>query len=143
MMAASLLLLLLAGAGALGLAQLRAMREQEELRRAMQRLAAGMLELARVEAQLQKLRELQQAAELGVDVGTNAVRAVHMGIAAIPFGILEAIPATRHTSRVVRTVHDQISGVVYDSIAGGNRLLGSALRLGLKRREADEKDPEA
>ena len=55
--------------------------------------------------------EIQQAAEMGVHLGTNTVRAVHMGIAAIPFGILEVIPATRHTSRLVRTVHDQISGV--------------------------------
>lgn len=142
MIAASLLLLLLAGAGALGLAQQRALSRQEELRRMMQRLAAAMLELARAEAQLQTLRELQQTAELGVDAGTNAVRAMHMGIAAIPFGILDAIPVTRHTSRLVRTVHDQISGVVYDSIAGGNRLLGSALRLGLKRRDPDQPDAE-
>lgn len=143
MMALSCLLLLLAGAGALGLAQRRTLREQEELRRVMQRLAAAMLEQARAEAQRRTLRELQQAAELGVDVGTNAVRAVHMGIAAIPFGILDAIPVTRHTSRLVRTVHDRISGVVYDSIAGGNRLLGSALRLGLKARDEDRPDGEA
>jgi hypothetical protein len=142
MMAASLLLVLLAGAGALALAQLRAVREQEELRRAMQRLAAAMLEQARAEAQLQTLRELQQVAELGVDLGTKTVRTIHMGIAAIPFGILDAIPVTRHPSRLVRTVHDQISGVVYDSISGGNQLLGSALRLGLGRHDkpADDED---
>jgi hypothetical protein len=138
MMALSLFVLLLAGAGTLGLAQVRARREQEELRRTMQRLAAAILEQARIEAQLQALREVQQAAEMGVDIGTNAVRAIHMGIAAIPFGILEVIPATRHTSRLVRTVHDQISGVVYDSISGGNRLLGSALRIGLKGGDKDK-----
>jgi hypothetical protein len=141
MMAASLLVLL-AGALGLALAQRRAGREQEELRRAMQRLAAAMLEQARAEAQLQALRELQQAAEMGVDLGANTVRAVHMGIAAIPFGILDAIPATRHTSRLVRTVHDQISGVVYDSISGGNRLIGSALRLGLSRRDPPAEKPD-
>jgi hypothetical protein len=143
MIAASLLLLLLAGAAALGLEQVRVVREQEEQRRHMQRLAAAMLEQARAEAQRQTLREIQQAAELGVDVGTNTVRAIHMGIAAIPFGILDAIPVTRHGSRLVRTVHDQISGVVYDSIAGGNRLLGSALRLGLKDRDKDKPEDES
>jgi hypothetical protein len=133
MMAASLLLVLLLGAGSLALAQLRAGREQEEQRRTMLRLAA--------EAQLNTLRELQQAAELGVDIGAKTVRAVHMGIAAIPFGILDAIPVTRHPSRLVRTVHDEISGVVYDSISGGNRLIGSALRLGLgQRRKPDKPD---
>jgi hypothetical protein len=143
MMALSFLLLL-AGSGALHLAQRRTQQELEEQRRAMQRLAAAVLEQARVEAQLQALREVQQAAELGVDIGTNTVRALHMGIAAIPFGILEAIPATRHTSRLVRTVHDQISGVVYDSISGGNRLLGSVLRLGLnggKEEQKPEREP--
>ena len=145
MMAASLLLLLLAGAGVLAQGQVRAVREQEERRRAMQRLAAAMLEQARAEAQRQTLREIQQAAELGVDVGTNTVRAIHMGIAAIPFGILDAIPVTRHPSRLVRSVHDEISGVVYDSISGGNRLLGSALRLGLgqRRKPGDEPDQDA
>jgi len=144
-MAASLLLALLAATAGLALAQRRAAAEQAELRRAMQRLAAAMLEQARAEAQLQALRELQQAAQLGVDLGTSTVRAVHMGIAAIPFGILEAIPVTRPTSRLVRTVHDQISGVVYDSISGGNRLLGSVLRLGLDQRgrPADKPDGEA
>lgn len=139
MMAASLLLVLLLGAGGLALAQSRAEREQEEQRRAMQRLAAAMLEQARAEAQLGTLRELQQAAELGVDIGAKTVRAVHMGIAAIPFGILDAIPVTRHPSRLVRSVHDEISGVVYDSISGGNRLLGSALRLGLGQRGKPDK----
>lgn len=125
--------LLLCGAGALARTQRRAAVEQAALRRSMQRLAAALLEQARVEAQLQTLREIQQTAELGVDLGAKTVRAVHMGIAAIPFGILEAIPVTRPTTQIVRAVHDQISGVVYDSISGGNRLLGSMLRLGLKR----------
>lgn len=142
MTAASLLLALLAGAAALALAQRRAAGEQEELRRAMQRLAAALLEQARAEAQLQALRDLQQAAQTGVALGTDTVRAVHMGIAAIPFGILEAIPVTRHTSRLVRTVHDRISGVVYDSISGGNRLIGSALRLGLNRRAPPQDKPD-
>ncbi len=142
MMAASLLLLALAGAAGLALAQRHAVQEQEELRRTMQRLAAALLEQARAEAQLQALRDLQQAAQTGVELGADTVRAVHMGIAAIPFGILEAIPATRHTSRLVRSVHDQISGVVYDSISGGNRLIGSALRLGLNRRTPPKDEPD-
>lgn len=139
-MVAASLLVLLAGAGGMALAQLRAVREQEELRRAMQRLAAAMLEQARAEAQLQTLRDIQQAAELGVDIGARTVRAVHMGIAAIPFGILDAIPVTRHPSRLVRSVHDRISGVVYDSISGGNQLLGSVLRLGLGQRDKPAED---
>ncbi|HWY24196.1 MAG TPA: hypothetical protein VNX47_04715 [Nevskia sp.] len=136
------MIVLLAGAGGLALAQTRAVREQEELRRAMQRLAAAMLEQARAEAQLQTLRDIQQAAEMGVALGAQTARSIHMGIAAIPFGILDAIPVTRHPSRLVRTVHDQISGVVYDSISGGNQLLGSALRLGLGQRDkpADDED---
>jgi hypothetical protein len=142
MTAASLLLALLAGAAALALAQRQAARGQQELHRAMQRLAAALLEQARAEAQLQALRDLQRVAQTGVELGAGTVRAVHLGIAAIPFGILEAIPVTRPTSRLVRTIHDQISGVVYDSISGGNRLIGAALRLGLNRRAPPQDRPD-
>lgn len=112
--------------------QRRDRRELAAVQLGMRRVAAAMLESARAEAQLATLRQLQRTAEQGVELGASAVRNIHMGIASIPFGILEAIPVTRHPTRIVRSLHDQISGVVYDSISGGNRLLGSALRLGLK-----------
>ena len=132
-MALSLLLLCLAATVTLLLRQRRGKRELAELQLSMRRLAAALLENARAEAQLDTLRQLQRVAEQGVELGASTVRSVHHGIASIPFGILEAIPVTRHPTRIVRGIHDQISGVVYDSISGGNKLLGGVLRLGLKQ----------
>lgn len=131
-----LLTLLLTGAGLLQ--QRRTRRELGALDRSLQRVAAAMLEQARAETQRESLRQVQRAAEKTVHLGASTVRTLHMGIAAIPFGILEAIPATRDTSRLVREVHDQISDVVYDSITGTNRLFGSLLRRSLLPRPQDE-----
>ena len=132
-MAFSLLLLSLAATAAALWQQRRSSRELAAVQLGMRRVAAAFLEGSRVEAQLEDLRQLQKLAEQGVAFGTATVRSVHRGIASIPFGILEAIPVTRHPTRIVRSLHDQISDVVYDSIGGGNKLIGSALRLGLKK----------
>lgn len=132
-MVLSLLLLSLAATAAALWQQRRSSRELAAVQLGMRRVAAAFLEGSRAEAQLEDLRQLQKLAEQGVAFGTATVRSVHRGIASIPFGILEAIPVTRHPTRIVRSLHDQISDVVYDSIGGGNKLIGSALRLGLKK----------
>ena len=133
-MALSLLLLLsLAATLALLRQQRHSSRELTALQLGMRRVAAALLEGSRAKAQLETLRQVQRVAEQGVELSTTTVRNVHRGIASIPFGILEAIPVTRHPTRIVRSLHDQISDVVYDSISGGNKLIGSALRLGLKQ----------
>src|SRR5882757_2279870 len=142
-MALSLLLLMLAATAAALWQQRRSSRELAAVQLGMRRVAAAFLESSRAEAQLETLHQLQRVAEQGVELGTNTVRNVHRGIASIPFGILEAIPVTRHPTRIVRGLHDQISDVVYDSISGGNKLIGSALRLGLKKQAAkgDQEQP--
>lgn len=136
-MALSLLLLMLGATAAALWQQRRSSRELATAHLGMRRVAAAFLESSRAEAQLETLHQLQRVAEQGVELGTNTVRNVHRGIASIPFGILEAIPVTRHPTRIVRGLHDQISDVVYDSISGGNKLIGSALRLGLKQAARD------
>jgi len=131
-MLASLLLLVLLAAGAVLALQLHRSREQlGDLQSRLRQLDRWQRESARLQAQIEQLQQLQRAAESTVCVGTSTVRSLHRGIAAIPFGILEAIPVTRDTTRVVRAVHDQISDVVYGSILGGNRLIGSVLRQGI------------
>jgi hypothetical protein len=82
----------------------------------------------------------------GVQTGTDAVamgssitRVSHRAIAAIPFGILRAIPATRERSRRIQAAHDERAARVYESIetmsgriADGvrRRLLGEAGAVG-------------
>lgn len=70
----------------------------------------------------------QTIAENVVEGGTSTVRAVHKGIASIPFGILESIPVTRDTTRIVRQIHDAISDSVYGGISATNKALHQAAR---------------
>lgn len=107
-------------------------REVFEAHRAILRaeqVQAEGLRLLRIE---QQLTQAQQISETAVAVGSGVVRAMHKGIAAIPFSILESIPATRDTTRVVRKTHDLISDAVYDSIGAVNRGIGAALRGNLQ-----------
>ena len=88
--------------------------------------AASELQLAaQIKAQLVAGQAL---AENVVEGGTSTVRAVHKGIAGIPFGILESIPVTRDTTRIVRKIHDAISDGVYGGISATNKALHQAAR---------------
>lgn len=79
----------------------------------------------------QQLLEAQEFLESSIHGTTATVRAIHLGIAAIPFGILEAIPVTRDTTKVVRGTHNLISDVVYSSISVANRAGGVLARKGI------------
>ena len=114
-------------------------RAIEGLADSLRRSGALLIELRRRIEQQRQLAEAQQLTETAVDVGTQAVRQVHFGIAAIPFGLLEALPATRDTTRVVRQAHDVIANAVYGTIRGVNRLSGQATRSALGLRT--ERDP--
>jgi hypothetical protein len=72
-----------------------------------------------------------------VDLGTGITQASHQTIAAIPFEILEAIPATSEVAKIVREVHDQTAATVYRAVSAvtgevagviGRRLRGDAPR---------------
>ena len=89
-------------------------------------------EASRLQRAERQLADAQRLTETVVAGGTQTVRAIHQGIAAIPFGILEAIPVTRDTTRLVRATHDLIAGAVYGGIGMVNRGLGAGLRAGLK-----------
>lgn len=79
----------------------------------------------------QQLLEAQELLESSIHGTTATVRAIHLGIAAIPFGILEAIPVTRDTTKVVRGTHNLISDAVYSSISVANRAGGVLTRKGI------------
>lgn len=94
-------------------------------------LADGRHQAERLAA-LEKLCDAQATAEHVLAAGGSVVREVHKGIAAIPFDVLAAIPATRASSLVVREVHDTISDGVYGALSGINKAVGRGLRKGLK-----------
>lgn len=117
-----------------GLALLLA-RDRRELaihRDALVRAEVQRSESLRLQQAEQRIAEIQRLTENTVSGGTEVVRAVHKGIAAIPFGVLEAIPATRDTSRVVRKAHDLISDTVYGTIKAVNQGIGAGVRQGLQ-----------
>jgi hypothetical protein len=89
-------------------------------------------EAARLQRAERQLADAQRLTETAVAGGARTVQVIHQGIAAIPFGILEAIPATRDTTRLVRATHDAIAGAVYGGIGAVNRGIGAGLRAGLK-----------
>ncbi len=106
-------------------AQEQAIRDAAD---SMRRSGSLLIERQTASRAQQQIAGVQQIAETVIDAGTSAVRAVHFGIAEIPFGILEAVPATRDATRVVRQTHDVIANAVYGSIKGANRIAGLLAR---------------
>lgn len=115
------------------------LREQAALHAAGEAIGAAAArygEAQRILTQRRRLRSMQRATESTIEETTRTVEDIHHGIASVPFEVLDRIPATRDTSRIVREVHDLTSSTVYDSLRGINRLFGSGLRGGKR----DEKD---
>lgn len=131
----ALLVALLIAIGLLVAVGLRTLKLKQELLRLeadLQRaLADGRAQAERL-ATLENLREAQATAEQVLAAGGSVVREVHKGIAAIPFNILESIPATREPSRLVRGVHDSITEGVYGALSGLNKAVGREIRKGLQ-----------
>lgn len=94
-------------------------------------IAGRQAELVLLAENHQLLVDTQELLEEGIEGTTATVRAIHKGIASIPFGILEAIPVTRDTTRVVRGTHDIISDVVYSGISAANKTSGKVIRKGI------------
>lgn len=107
--------------------------------RQIHRCAVHQRELLRVIDNHRMLAGVQEFTETVVDGSTATIRSVHHEIANIPFDILEAIPATRDTTKLVRGVHDLTSDGIYGTISTVNRLLGKQLRKGM--RVAEPADP--
>ncbi|TSD93450.1 hypothetical protein FOS14_23140 [Skermania sp. ID1734] len=63
-----------------------------------------------------------------VELGTGIVRASHEAIAAIPFDVLDSIPATRAASKLAREIHDETAAGVYRAISGVNKAIGDAFK---------------
>lgn len=120
-------------------------RRLRSVRRQQLRNDAAVSELQLMAQIRSQLAAGQVIAENVVEGGTSTVRAVHKGIAGIPFGILESIPVTRDTTRIVRKIHDAISDGVYGGISATNKALHQAARNAATkpqmRRDASEKLP--
>lgn len=119
----------------------RAWMQARELRTqtaAVHRAEALLAEAARYRDRRRQLAAAQTLSEDAVALGTQTVRAVHEGIAAIPFAVLDTIPGVRHPARAVRAVHDTIAGGIYDTISAVNRGIGQGLREQIKPDSPDK-----
>lgn len=139
-LSAVLLLGALALTGAAGLRLLKLERGVMDSADGLRRDGLLMLEVQRLHLRQSRLAAAQRLTETTIDAGADVARAVHQGIAAIPFGVLEAVPVARDVSRVVRRTHDLIADAVYGSIKGVNKAVGGAARGVLK--PPRERNPE-
>lgn len=139
----ALLLTLIIAIGLLITVGLRTLKLKQELQRLeadLQRALADGRDQAERLATLENLREAQATAEQVIAAGGSVVREVHKGIAAIPFNILDSIPATRDSAKLVRGVHDSITDGVYGALSGLNRAVGREIRKGLQDAAAKRGD---
>lgn len=144
-MATSLLIWLLSFLGLAGTAlwtwlQLRS--ETVVTARHIHRAAVHQRELLQVIENHRLLKDVQQVSESLVDEGTSVVRSIHKEIASIPFEILESIPTTRDTTRIVRGVHDVTSDGIYAGISAANRMLGRRMRKRMRIRDLEAAAPQ-
>lgn len=107
---------------------LAAQQGQARIELQLMQVAVEQGECARLLHNRAQLEQLQQVAESGVEGTAALVQSIHKGIASIPFGVLEAIPATRSTTRLVRGIHDLTSAGVYGGISAANRGIGRSIR---------------
>jgi hypothetical protein len=109
----------------------RQQRAVEQLRADIVRQRADRSERAVFLASRQAIADGGDATTTLVTLPTTITRFGHDAIAAIPFTVLENIPATAETSKVVREIHDEISHAVYDAISGTTRGIAGLIRRGL------------
>ena len=116
-----------AGSGAVGLRLRRTAVDLADIGADNRRLVAVNAENERMAKSAREVAEAVETTSAAVDLGTTIVQSSHKVIASIPFEILDAIPATRDTSRIVRGIHDGTADAVYRSIFGVNKAIRDAL----------------
>ncbi|MBF0349635.1 MAG: hypothetical protein HQM11_01305 [SAR324 cluster bacterium] len=91
----------------------------------LRRQTRTMLEIRKSdEFKKMEFKEKQELAERAIETGTTTVESIHQIISGLTFGILESIPATSLTSRLVREIHDKTAGTIYSTIRTVNRQIG-------------------
>lgn len=105
--------------------------------RAVRRQQAWANERAVFVASRAKIADGVQAGTDAVAMGSSITRISHRAIAAIPFGIFGAIPATRERSQRVRAAHDEKSAKVYESIETMSGRIADGVRRRLTGEQAE------
>lgn len=106
--------------------------ELRELESTIVRTAAARSERRRFVTTRTAIADAAENAAEAVQLGAATVRVGHGAIAAIPFGVLEAIPAARVGTKRVRAVHDETAGGVYRAISVVSGAVGTIVSRRMK-----------
>ncbi len=116
-------------------AALRADGAQRELESTIVRTSAARRERARFATTREAIAGTAESAAEAVQFSAATVQVGHEVIASIPFGVLEAIPATRAGTKRVRSVHDETAGGVYRAINVISGAVGNVVSRKMKGTE--------
>lgn len=108
---------------------------QSELESSMLRTSAARRERARFAGTREAIAGTAENAVDAFQLSAATIQVGHEAIAAIPFGVFEAIPATRTGTKRVRSVHDETAGGVYRAI---NVVSGAVGTVVSRRMKGDE-----
>ncbi len=129
--------LLLAFTGAALVAWWRLEQQAQQLAQSLRRVAVLALDAQlRLENQA-RLARAQQFAESAFDLTHTTVRAVHRGIAAIPFTLLANNPDTKEKALKAKAIHDETADAVYEGLSAINRLVGRGVRRSIGVKDVD------
>ena len=98
----------------------------------LQRLGAEERERSHMMESRHQIGLVQKVAETLIDGGTRTAQGAHQEIADASFDVLESIPATRETAKVVRSVHDTAANLAYGTVSALNKKSGKGLRKLIK-----------
>jgi hypothetical protein len=110
---------------------LRQQQAVQQLEMDVERYRAWNAERQRFLATRERLASGSDLLGTVVEAPTSITRASHEAIAAIPFTVLESIPVTAETTKLVRGIHDEIADTVYDIISDTTRGIAGIIRRGL------------
>lgn len=115
-------------------------RQAQQLAQSLRRVAVLALDAQlRLESQA-RLARAQQFAENAFDLTHTTVRAVHRGIASIPFTLLARNPETKDKALRVQAIHDETADAVYEGLSAINRLVGRGVRRSIGVRDTPDSD---
>ncbi len=109
-------------------------REVESFSLRLRHDAASLLALRQRKEAYWRLQSAQRMTETFLTFSAISLRRAHMSFAEIPFGLLESIPTTRKTAKIVRQAHDLIAEFSYGSILGVNQAAGRFARNAIEQR---------
>jgi len=109
-------------------------KEMESFSLRLRNDAASLLALRQRKEAYRRLQSAQRITESVFNISAVNLRRVHMSFTGIPFGLLESIPRTRNTAKIIRQTHDLIAEFAYGSILGVNQAAGRLTRNAIDQR---------